>query len=477
MLRYRMLTTGIWAIAAFALLLLDCPARAAEASVLDGRTLDLAWTIPFAGLLLSIALVPLFAPQFWHHHHGKISAAWVIAFLLPFAIRVGLSNALAEVVHILFLEYVPFIIVLFALFTVAGGVRIVGRLSGSAASNTAVLAFGTFLASIVGTTGASVLLIRPLISANRARSRNAHVFVFFIFLVSNIGGALSPLGDPPLFLGFLAGVSFFWPTIHLLEPTLILSAVLLVAFYVLDKFLRRREPPNGRRGGTGSIRLEGKRNLALLAGVVATVLMSGVWHPDIHINILGTRLELEEILRDIVLVALALVSLRITRRTIHEANSFSWFPILEVAKLFAGLFLTIAPAIAILRAGADGALAAWIALVTGPNGEPIPAMYFWLTGLLSSALDNAPTYLMFFNTAGGDPGHLMGPLSQTLAAISAGAVFMGENSYVGNAPNFMVKSICEQHGIRMPSFFSYAIWAFGILTPLYLLLTDLFFSA
>jgi len=256
-----------------------------------------------------------------------------------------------------------------------------------------------------------------------------------------------------------------------------LSAILLVVFFVLDRFIRSREPLDVATGGAEPIRLEGKRNLMLLAGVIAAVLMSGVWHPGIHVNILGAQIEFEEILREIVLIALALTSLRITHATIHQANGFSWFPILEVAKLFAGLFVTIAPAIAILRAGSEGALARWVDLVTDPDGHPIPAMYFWLTGLLSSALDNAPTYLMFFSTAGGDPNHLMGPLAGTLAAISAGAVFMGANSYVGNAPNFMVKSICEQHGIRMPSFFGYMIWAFGILTPLYLLLTVLFFNA
>jgi Na+/H+ antiporter NhaD/arsenite permease-like protein len=457
--------------------ILPVPGSGAEvgAPALDGRTLGLGWMIPFAGLLLSIALLPLLARHFWHRHHGKVSAAWAIVFLAPFTLHVGVAGAVAEVAHMLLLEYVPFILLLFALFTVAGGVRVAGQLSGSPASNTAILAFGTLLASIVGTTGASILLIRPLISANRARGHKTHIFVFFIFLVSNIGGALSPLGDPPLFLGFLEGVSFFWPTVHLLAPMLILSGGLVAIFFLLDRYLYRRESPSAEKEDASPLRLEGKRNLVLLIGVIGAVLMSGVWHPGISVDVLGTHLRLEMILRDAILVTLAVISLRITHATIHQANGFSWFPILEVAKLFAGLFITIIPAIAILRAGTEGALATWIGLVTAPDGQPMPAMYFWMTGLLSSALDNAPTYLMFFNMAGGNAEQLMGPLAATLVAISAGAVFMGANTYVGNAPNFMVKSICEQYGIRMPSFFGYMLWSFGILTPLYLVLTFLFF--
>ena len=465
------------AILAAIVALLPASGFAAQPSTagIDGRVLGLEWALPFAGLLLSIAFLPLAAKHFWHRHHGKVSAAWAVILLVPFTLHVGISGTVAAVAHTLLLEYVPFVVLLLALFTVAGGVRIAGSLSDSPASNTAVLAFGTVLASIVGTTGAAVLLVRPLISANRARSRKTHIFVFFLFLVCNIGGALTPLGDPPLFLGFLAGVSFFWPTVHLLAPTLVLSGTLLALFFLLERHLYRREGSKEENDGVRPIRLEGKRNLVLLAGVIGAVLMSGIWHPGINLDVLGTHLGLETVLRDVILVALTVVSLRITHATIHQANGFSWFPILEVAKLFAGLFITIIPAIAILRAGTGGALGGWIDLVTDPDGQPIPAMYFWMTGLLSTVLDNAPTYLMFFNTAGGDAEQLMGPLAATLAAISAGAVFMGANTYVGNAPNFMVKSICEQYGIRMPSFFGYMLWSLGILTPLYIVLTFLFF--
>ncbi len=444
------------------------------APALDGRGLGLLWCLPFAGLLLSIALLPLLAQHFWHRHYGKIAAFWALAFLLPLASRYGLALTAHEIAHTFFLEYLPFVILLLALFTVAGGVRIEGGFTGSPASNTALLALGTALASVAGTTGAAVLLIRPLIAANAWRRAPVHVFVFFIFLVCNIGGALTPLGDPPLFLGFLAGVGFFWPALHLLAPTAVLLAVLFPLFFVIDRRHYRREtPPPERR--VVPLTLAGKRNLALLAVVVGAVLMSGAWDSGVRFTVLGSELELENLLRDLILVAVTVVSLRITHATIHQANGFSWFPMLEVAKLFAGLFLTIIPAVAILRAGSEGALAPLVGLVSGAGGRPIEALYFWLTGGLSSVLDNAPTYLMFFNTAGGDAAQLMGPLAGTLATISAGAVFMGANSYVGNAPNFMVKSICEERGIAMPSFFAYILWALAVLAPLYLLLTLLFF--
>jgi Na+/H+ antiporter NhaD/arsenite permease-like protein len=452
-------------------------ARAAEAGAeIDGRALGLVWVVPFAGLLLSIALLPLVLPHFWHRHHGKVAAGWALLYLAPSAALQGIPATLHGVGHTLFQEYLPFVILLLSLFTVAGGVRLVGQLSGTPRSNTALLALGTLLASIAGTTGTAVLLIRPLIAANEARRHKVHVFVFFIFLVGNIGGALSPLGDPPLFLGFLQGVSFFWPTSHLLAPMLVLSGALLAIFFVLDSVLHRREPPSAPKPPSRKrLRLEGKRNLVLLLGVLGAVLMSGLWNSGVEFHVLGATLELENVLRDLILLAITAISLKVTRATIHEANGFSWFPILEVAKLFAGLFLTIIPAIAILHAGKDGALAPWIGLLSGADGKPVDAMYFWMTGVLSSFLDNAPTYLMFFNAAGGDAKVLMGPLASTLLAISAGAVFMGANTYVGNAPNFMVKSICEERGIRMPSFFGYMAWSVAILMPLYVLLTWLFF--
>jgi Na+/H+ antiporter NhaD/arsenite permease-like protein len=454
------------------------PALAAggDAPAIDGRHLGLLWMIPFAGILLSIAIMPLATPSFWHHHFGKVSAVWAALIVIPFALIHGLPTAVYEVVHLLLLDYIPFIVLLTALFTVTGGIHIKGNLHGSPSMNTALLAIGTVLAGWMGTTGASMLLIRPVIRANDDRRHKIHVFVFFIFLVSNIGGALTPLGDPPLFLGFLKGVSFFWTTTHLFSEMLVCAIVLLALFYLIDSYWYRKEGrPKPDPTPETPVRIEGGINIILLAVIVGAVLASGTWNPGIHFTVFHVTLELQNVLRDLVLVAICFLSLRLTSRASRAANGFSWAPMLEVAKLFAGIFITIAPALAILRAGKDGALAPLVALVTAPDGQPNDIWYFWLTGILSSFLDNAPTYLVFFNLAGGDPNVLMGALASTLAAISCGAVFMGANSYIGNAPNFMVKAVVEEAGIRMPSFFGYMAWSSAILLPLFLLLTLIFF--
>jgi Na+/H+ antiporter NhaD/arsenite permease-like protein len=452
-------------------------ALAAEA-MLNGSGLSPLWVVPFAGILLSIAVAPVTAPAFWHHHFGKTTAFWSLAFLIPFTLNYGIDLAGREVVHTLLLEYLPFIILLFALFTVSGGVHIRGNLHGSPALNTGLLALGTLLASVMGTTGAAMLMIRPLLRANDNRRYRAHAVVFFIFLVANIGGALTPLGDPPLFLGFLKGVDFFWTTRVMLWPTLTASAILLALFYCVDRYLFRREEPRPRvldPTPDSRIRIDGKVNFLLLALILACVLLSGLWKPGLTLEVYGTTLELQNVLRDLALIALAWMSWKLTPAQSRHANHFSWAPIVEVAKLFAGIFLTIIPAIAMLRAGNEGALAPLLALVSGPDGRPVDALYFLLSGTLSSFLDNAPTYLVFFNLAGGDPVVLMGPLATTLAAISAGAVFMGANTYIGNAPNFMVKSIAEARGVKMPSFFAYLGWSLLVLSPIYALLTVVFF--
>ncbi len=452
---------------------------AGAADHLNGTQLGALWVLPFAGLLLSIAIMPLAAPHVWHHHFGKISGGWALLFLLPCASLFGLATTTYELMHTILLEYVPFLILLFALFTVAGGVLIKGNLHGTPALNTGILAVGTMIASITGTTGAAMLLIRPIIRANDNRLHNAHVVVFFIFLVANIGGSLTPLGDPPLFLGFLKGVSFFWPTRNLFAPMLLVAAILLVVFYALDTYLFHIDenyPPKPDPTPDSRLRIEGWLNVALLGVIVVAVLLSGIWKPGLSVTINHIELEIQNVARDVVLLGIAWVSWRFTPSSIREGNGFTWGPIAEVAKLFAGIFITIIPAIAILRAGTQGALEPLVRLVTDAQGQPINAMYFWLAGGLSSFLDNAPTYLVFFNMAGGDAIQLMGPLSTTLMAISAGAVFMGANTYIGNAPNFMVKAIAEERGIKMPSFFGYMVWSVGFLVPCFLLVTWLFFS-
>ena len=452
-------------------------APAASAAGFDGSTLSPWWGLPFAALLLSIALLPLCVPAFWHHHFGKVTAGWSLAFLLPFGAVFGLAAASAEFVHALLAEYIPFILLLTALYTVAGGIHIRGNLRGTPGLNVAILAIGALLASLMGTTGASMLLIRPLIRANDDRVHRVHVVVFFIFIVSNVGGSLTPLGDPPLFLGFLKGIDFFWTARNILPETLFVTGALLGMFWAIDRHFHRKEGvlPVDPTPDTARIGFDGAINFWLLGGVIALVLMSGTWKSPTVFDVHGTPVGLPGLLRDAGLVALTLLSLKITPRAVHEANQFNWAPMAEVAKLFAGIFLTIVPVIAMLKAGADGPFGAVVAAVTRADGQPDPAMYFWATGALSSFLDNAPTYLVFFNTAGGDPAALMTTYASTLAAISAGAVFMGANTYIGNAPNLMVKAIAEDRGVRMPSFFGYMAWSGVCLLPLFVVVTFLFF--
>jgi Na+/H+ antiporter NhaD/arsenite permease-like protein len=449
----------------------------AHAAELNGAALGAWWGLPFAGVLLSIALVPLVSPAVWHHHYGKIAAGWALAFLLPFALVFGPAAAAAGFMHALVAEYIPFIVLVGSLYVVAGGIYLRGNLHGSPGLNTGLLAIGAVLASVMGTTGASMLLIRPLIRANDNRTNVAHVVVFFIFIVSNAGGSLTPLGDPPLFLGFLKGVDFFWTLQHIFPETLFLVGSLLVIFFLLDTWHYRREGVTrlDPTPDTPSIGFDGRINFVLLAGIVALVLMSGLWKSGIAFSVAGADVPWSSLLRDLGLVVLATVSLKLAPKAPREANQFNWAPIAEVAKLFAAIFLTIIPVIAMLRAGVNGPFGAVVSAVTGPDGQPIPAMYFWASGLLSSFLDNAPTYLVFFNTAGGDPQVLMTTLATTLAAISAGSVFMGANSYIGNAPNLMVKAVAEDLGVRMPSFFGYVGWAVVVLVPLFVAMTWLFF--
>ena len=460
-----------------ALLLALLQPATGHAAGLDGGALTAAWGVPFAGLLLSIALLPLVAPAFWHHHFGKVAAGWALLFIVPCVATFGAGVTAQTLVHALLAEYLPFIVLLTALFTVAGGIFVRGNLHGSPALNTGLLALGALLASLMGTTGAAMLLLRPLLRANDNRPRQAHVVVFFIFIVANAGGSLTPLGDPPLFLGFLQGVDFFWMLQHILTETLFLVGALLLVFFVVDRWFFRRDSvsPRDPTADTHSLGLEGLVNLPLLVAVIGLVLMSGFWKGSPEFDLMGTRVSLAAVSRDAGLVAVTLLSLLLTPGRVHAANAFGWAPMAEVAKLFAGIFLTIAPVIAMLQAGAGGPFGAVVSAVTRADGTPSPVMYFWITGLLSAFLDNAPTYLVFFHTAGGDPRTLMTTLAPVLAGISTGAVFMGALSYIGNAPNLMVKAVAEHQGVRMPGFFGYMAWSCAVLLPLFLVITVIWF--
>lgn len=441
-----------------------------------GETLAVWWVLPFVGILLSIALFPLFAGRFWHHHFPKISMLWALAFAIPFVWMFRLQ-ALHEIAHIFLVDYIPFIILLWALYTVSSGILLTGTLDGSPRQNTLLIASGTLLASFIGTTGASMVLIRPLLRAISWRRHRAHIVVFFIFLVSNIGGSLTPLGDPPLFLGFLHHVPFFW-TLHLAPAMLFMTAALLIIFFLIDRRYHLRED-NVPASASATVGIRGWQNFIYLGGVVGAVLMSGILKLG-SVPVLGIEMKVEGLLRDALLIVIGIASFKTTSVAIHKDNNFSWFPIKEVAILFAGIFMTIIPALAILKAGTHGALKPLVELADHPES------YFWLTGGLSSFLDNAPTYLTFFNTALGAlvpglPEHeavkqLIQHHGHYLLAISCGAVFMGANTYIGNAPNFMVKSIAEESGVQMPSFFGYMFkFSIPFLVPLFVIATFIFF--
>ena len=533
----------------------------------DGGNLSVFWVMPFAGMLLSIALGPLIAPHFWHGNYGKVAAGWIVLFSVPFLVTFK-GDAFYEILHIVLLDYVPFIILLAALFTAAGGICLKGSLRGSPAVNTAILAIGTILASWMGTTGAAMLLIRPILRANAWRKHQVHVVVFFIFLVANIGGSLTPLGDPPLFLGFLKGVDFFW-TMKLLPVMAPLAIFLLAVFFIFDSLMFKKEGKAPDDGEKVPLKLEGGINFAMVGCIIAAILLS-TWlgknkftdptvaeemapkieaaefemktakadlvnyvtenkdavlddsNSEYHekrvahlhsvsdvnqlratkthdetkgLHIYGVAVPFSNLIRDVLLILIALVSLKLTpmykmekddhghevpaegeeESNVRAANGFTWEPILEVAKLFIAIFICMIPALKILQSGVDGSLSSVVLAVQSSTNDPVNMMYFWLTGMLSSFLDNAPTYVVFFNTAGGDPTSLMGPMAKTLLAISCGAVFMGANTYIGNAPNFMVKAIAEENGVKMPSFFGYMAWSVAILIPTFILLTLFFF--
>ena len=462
-----------------ACLLVSAGSALAAEQGLSGASMSLLWALPFVGLLLSIATGPLLYPHVWEHHYGKITAGWAALVVVQMTLAFGFDVSVEAVLHTLLLEYMSFIILLFALFTISGGILVAGNIQGTPLVNAALLLIGALLASVVGTTGASMIMIRPVIRANDNRPFNAHVVVFFIFLVSNIGGSLTPLGDPPLFVGFLRGVEFFWTTTHLWREALLVGGIVLAAFLVVDWHFHRREagqPKIKDPTPHSKIRIRGLANIALLSGVIAAILMSASWKPGFEFSLYGVHIELQNLARDATILVLAFVSLAVTRKEYRAANGFSWGPITEVAKLFAGIFICIVPVIAILRAGIDGAFAPLVALVTGPGGEPDNLAYFWLTGALSSFLDNAPTYLVFFELAGGDPQALMTTFANTLVAISAGAVFMGANTYIGNAPNFMVYAIARESGVRMPGFFGYMLWSGAVLIPTFLVAGFVFFG-
>ncbi|MGO8920575.1 MAG: sodium:proton antiporter [Stellaceae bacterium] len=438
---------------------------------------SLLWAVPFLGLLLTIACAPLLAPPLWHRHYAWWTALWSLAYILPATGVDGPRAVLDAVLETALLHYLPFILLLGALFAVAGGLRVTGTPRGGPLVNTTLLALGALLASVIGTTGAAMLAVRPLVRANRHRRHRRHVFVFLVLLVANVGGALTPLGDPPIFLGFLAGVPFFWPLVHLWAPTALVAGGLLGSFYALDRYLFQRH-----RGGDPpllpeieKLGLEGGVNLALLALIVGAVLLRAFWHPAAGLTLFGFRWDAAAIAADALLLAAALLSLALTPRQTRRRNDFAWAPMTEVAILFAGIFITILPVMAMISAGPAGPAAALFDRLMS-DGVPDDRWFYWATGLSSAILDNAPTYLVFFGFAGDDAAHLTAAVPRTLAAISAAATFFGALTYLGNAPNLLIKRLAEQQGIAMPNFFGYIGWALVCLLPWLLLVQLIFFA-
>jgi Na+/H+ antiporter NhaD/arsenite permease-like protein len=445
-----------------------------SAEILDGAHMPLWLALPFPALLLSIALGPIFAKKLWHVHYGKAAAFWAALSLVLLVANEGATPTLAAFIHSMLADYLPFILMLFALYAAAGGIVVSDLNRATPLTNTGLLAAGTLAASLVGTIAAPMILVRPLLQANAKREHQVHVMVFVIFLVANIGGALSPLGNPPLFFGFLRGVDFFWPLQHLWPHLLLTSGLLLLVFFLIDSYFFGKEKVAAEETEM-RLQIRGLKNVALILAAVAAILMSAIWRPRVAIDLLGTRLELQNVARDAVMLAIGLISLAVTPRADHEANHFNWGPLEEVAKLFAAIFICIIPIMAMLAAKSHGSFEPFVAALSHPDGTPNNGAYFWATGLLSSVLDNAPTYLVFFGLAGGHPAALMGPLGGTLAAISLGAMFMGALTYIGNAPNFMIYALARRARVPMPGFFGYLAWSGAILVPVFVLVTLVFF--
>lgn len=446
-------------------------------------TIPLWLCIPFAGLLFCIAVLPLVKGEWWESHQPLVVAGWSLLFIIPFAVLFGAGTAAETVLECLVNDYLTFIVLLFGLFCVAGNITMEGDLAGSPRVNIILLTIGTLLSSWIGTTGASMLMVRPVIKMNAWRRNRSHILVFFIFLVSNIGGCLTPIGDPPLLMGFSRGVPFFW-SLHLFPIMLFNMAVLLIIFYFIDRKRYCRDMARGRKPDISKpgtkIQIRGLHNLIFLAMIVAAVVLSGIL-PDQPvfqdaeghvrgIHIFGeVVLSFPAIIEILIILFAAFLSFKTTDPIIRKKNHFTWGAIQEVGTLFIGIFITMQPALSILKGMGAGL------------GITEPYQMFWTTGVLSSFLDNTPTYLVFLTTAGaiGFTDGLATTLGlvpvKVLTAISCGAVFMGANTYIGNAPNFMVKAIADENGIHMPSFFRYIGWSVMVLFPVFLMDTLLFF--
>ena len=443
----------------------------------DPLFFSLLWTIPFSGILMSLALIPLISLKFWHNQYKKILMGWIIIFLICCAVIEGPASTLRMFLGAMFHHYIPFMALITVLFTVGGGIHIKMQGKASPSMNTTLLSIGALLANIIGTTGASMLLIRPFIALNKYRLYTTHLVIFFIFIVSNIGGVLTPLGDPPLFIGFLNNVDFFWTTKNLIFPFLFVGGSVLAIFWMVDHYYFYHDPsvPDPTHmNGEAKIQIKGYHNLIFLSLAIATILVESTLTEKPHFFLFDLATDLSAIGRDLLLLSVAYISWKLTPAKTHKDNHSTWEPLEEVARVFLGIFITVIPILNMLKSGDFGPLKDLIHLAN-PNNIPNSALYFWLTGLLSSILDNAPTYLIFFNIAGGEAKSLMNEGANVLAAISTGAVFMGAMTYIGNAPNFMVHSIAVRSHIKMPGFLGYILWSISVLLPIFACFSWLWF--
>lgn len=439
--------------------------------------------IPFAGLLLSIAILPLVKGEWWEKNRPWAVLAWSILFIIPFAVKYGTGEAAETVLDCLINDYMTFIVLLFGLFCVSGNINLEGDFVGSPRINTGLLAIGTLLSSCIGTTGASMLLVRPMIQMNSWRKNKSHIMVFFIFLISNMGGCLTPIGDPPLLMGFMRGVPFTW-SLHLFPVLIFNMVIMLTIFYFIDRKAYRRDIALGMRPDISkpstTFKINGLHNILFMVMIVGAVILSGILpgfecFQNAEGKVMGipvfkgVTLTWSSLMEVVIILLAAFLSFKTTKAETRVKNHFTWGAIQEVAVLFVGIFITMQPALMILKA--NGA----------KLGLTHPWQMFWTTGALSSFLDNTPTYMVFLTTAGtlgaakGIATTVGTITANMLMAISCGAVFMGANSYIGNAPNFMVKSISDENGIKMPSFFGYILWALKYLIPLFIIDTMVFF--
>ena len=430
--------------------------------------------IPFIGVLLSIALFPLLAPSFWHRFEKPVLLFWGVTGLFVMWNLFPLPVFIHSLTHTLWSEYLPFIAVLFALFTIAGGIHLDLTVKNTPLTNVCFFMAASFFASFIGTTGASVLFIRPLLHMNKNRLYKTHTVIFFIFTVSNAAGCLTPLGDPPLFMGYLLGVPFFWPFQNLWQPFLGVFGVLLFVYWGIDRYLLMKESSTNVSAdiqlARSSIHIDGKRNILLLLALIAMLLVTP-FLPVIEMTMIGgVSVTVIDCVRLGVMIFLGWLSYTITPHVIHTKQHFNFAPVYEVARVFLCIFVTLIPLNYVLSGGGDNVFASLLKMNIGMSPQHL---YFWLSGIFSGFLDNTPTYLVFFKLAGGNIIELTTTQKPILVAISLGSVLMGALTYIGNAPNFMVLSIAKQHGIKMPSFLGYMVWSFIILIPIFIMVSYL----